>query len=146
MELLFTVVIDTLDPKSRETAKAKFLAIARGGESPEYLFQTCFADYAVTSFLLGSGATPTTVTVACDPRGEAAAYDLYVREHEAGTYGSDPLQTQGAYEAGLQAQVMAAEQALTGEIGRREAVVSLVPMGAHNAIGFEAARADGKPE
>ncbi len=84
LELLFTVTLDTLDPAYRETAKANFLAIARGGESREYVFLTCFADYAVTGFLLGSGTTPTTATVAYDRRGEAAAYDLYVREHEAG--------------------------------------------------------------
>ena len=138
LELLFTVTLDTLNPDFRETAKANFLAIARGGESMDYLFLTCFADYTVSHFLLGSGTTPTTVAVAYDRRGEAASYDLYVREHAAGTYGSDPLQTRGAYEAGLQAQVVAAEQALSNEIGGREAVVFLAPMGAHNAIGFEA--------
>ncbi len=138
LEAFFTVVLDEFNPSYRETAKANFLAIARGGESMDYLFLTCFADYAVTNFLLGSGTTPATVTVAYDPRGEAAAYELYVREHEAGTYGTDPLQTRGAYEAGLQAQVVAAEAALAAEIGGREAVVFLAPMGAHHAIGFEA--------
>ena len=48
------------------------------------------------------------------------------------------MQTRGAYEAGLQAQVVAAEKALSTEIGGREAVVFLAPMGAHHAIGFEA--------
>ncbi len=138
LELLFTVTLDTLDPDFRETAKANFLAIARGGESMAYLFLTCFADYAVTAFLLGTGTTPATVTVAYDRRGEAASYDLYVREHAAGTYGDAALQTRGAYEAGLQAQVVAAETSLSEEIGGREAVVFLAPMGAHNAIGFEA--------
>ena len=138
LERLFAVVLDTVDPAYRETAKANFLAMARGGESRDYLFLTCFADYAVTGFLLGSGTTPTTVTVAYDRRGEAASYELYVREHESGTYGSDPLPTRGAYEAGLQAQVVAAEKDLSDEIGGREAVVFLAPMGAHNAIGFEA--------
>ena len=33
---------------------------------------------------------------------------------------------------------VAAEKALSAEIGGREAVVFLAPMGAHNAIGFEA--------
>ncbi len=146
LERLFVVVLDTVDPAYRETAKANFLAIARGGESRDYLFLTCFADYAVTEFLLGSGTTPTTVTVAYDRRGEAASYDQYVREHEAGTYGSDPLPTRGAYEAGLQAQVVAAEAALAAEIGGREAVVFLAPMGAHNAIGFEAWQAGGRSE
>ena len=138
LELLFAATLDTLDPKYRETAKANLLAIARGGESMEYLFLTCFVDYAVTDFLLGSGTTPTTVTVAYDRRDEAAAYELYVREHESGTYGTDALQTRGAYEAGLQGQVVAAEQALSAEFGGREAVVFLAPMGAHNAISFEA--------
>ena len=34
--------------------------------------------------------------------------------------------------------MVAAEKALSAEIGGREAVVFLAPMGAHNAIGFEA--------
>ena len=138
LETLFTVTLETLDPDYRETAKANFLAIARGGESMDYLFLTCFADYAVTNFLLGSGTTPTTVTVAYDRMGEAASYDLYVREHDTGTYGTAALQTRGEYETSLQAQVVAAEKALSDEIGGREAVVFLAPMGAHNAIGFEA--------
>ena len=92
----------------------------------------------MTDFLLGSGTPPTTVTVAYDRMDEAASYDLYVREHDSGTYGTDPLQTRGEYEAALQAQVIAAEAALAAELGGREAVVFLAPMGAHNAIGFEA--------
>ncbi len=138
LEILFNAILDTLNPDFRETAKADFLATARGGESMDYRFLTSFADDAVSHFLLGTRTTPTTVTVAYDRMGETASYDLYVREHAAGTYGSDPLQTRGAYEAGLQAQVVAAEQALSAEIGGREAVVFLAPMGAHHAIGFEA--------
>ncbi len=138
LEVLFATVLDTLASDFRETAKANFLAIARGGESMDYSFLTCFTDYAVTNFLLGSGTTPTTVTVAYDRMGEAASYDLYLREHDTGTFGDAARQTRGAYEAGLQAQVVAAETALSAEIGGREAVVFLAPMGAHNAIGFEA--------
>lgn len=73
LKRLFAVALDTADPEYRETAKANFLAIARGGESREYLFLTCFADYAVSHFLLGSGTTPTTVTVAYDPIDDAAS-------------------------------------------------------------------------
>ena len=144
LERLFAVVLDTVDPDYRETAKANFLAIARGGESMDYLFLTCFADYAVTGFLLGTGTPPTTVTVAYDRMDEAASYDLYVREHDTGTYGTEALQTRGDYEAALQAQVVAAEKTLSDEIGGREAVVFLAPMGAHNAIGFEAWQAVGE--
>ena len=136
LEALFTATLDVVFPEYRETAKANFLAIARGGLSEEYLFLTCFADYTVSSYLLGAG--PTTVTVAYDQRGEARSYELYRREHEAGTYGSDPLQTRGEYEASQQEIVVAAEEALAAELGGRERIVFLAPMGAHNAIAFEA--------
>ena len=138
LEILFTALLDTFNPEYRETAKANFRAIARGRLSEEYLFLTCFADYAVTSYLLGTGTTPGTVTVAYDRMGEARSYELYRREHEAGTFGTDSLQAQGDYEASLQAMVVAAEEALAAEIGGRERIVFLAPMGAHNAIAFEA--------
>ena len=138
LEILFTALLDTFNPEYRETAKSNFLAIARGGLSEEYLFLTCFADYTVTSYLLGTGTTPGTVTVAYDRRDEARSYELYRREHEAGTFGTDALQTRGDYEASLQDIVVAAEEALAAEIGGRERIVFLAPMGAHNAIAFEA--------
>ncbi len=74
-EALFTLVLDTLAPEFRETAKANFLAIARGGLSMDYVFLTCFADTAVTHYLLGTGTTPAPVTVAYDRRGGAEAAD-----------------------------------------------------------------------
>ena len=58
LEGLFTIALDTLDPNFRETAKSNFLAIARGGLSEEYLFLSCFADYSVSEYLLGTGAAP----------------------------------------------------------------------------------------
>ena len=138
LEELFTATFDVLNPEYRETAKANFLAIARGGLSEEYLFLTCFADYAVTAYLLGTGTTPGTVTVAYDNRGEARSYELYRREHEAGTYGADALRARGDYEASLQEIVVAAEEALAAEIGSKERIVFLAPIGAHHAIAFEA--------
>ena len=72
MEGLFTIALDTLDPNFRETAKSNFLAIARGGLSEEYLFLSCFADYSVSEYLLGTG--PTTLTIAYDRRGEATCW------------------------------------------------------------------------
>ena len=136
LEVLFAATLNLLNPQNRETAKANVLAIARGGLSEEYLFLTCFADYTVSSYLLGAG--PTTVTVAYDNRGEAASYELYRREQEAGTFGSDPLQTRGDYEASLQELVVGAEELLAAEIGGKERIVFLAPMGAHHAIAFEA--------
>ena len=136
LQIMFSVILDDLNPEYRETAKSNFLAIARGGLSEEYLFLTCFADYSVSSYLLGAG--PTTVTAAYDNRDEAASYELYRREHEAGTFGTDALQTRGEYEASLQETVVAAEEALAAELGGQERIVFLAPMGAHNAIAFEA--------
>ena len=92
----------------------------------------------MSAFLLGTGTTPTTVTVAYDRRDEARSYDLYVREHDTRTFGDAALQTRGAYAAGLQAQVRAAEAALRAEIGGRDTVVFLAPLGAHHAIAYEA--------
>ena len=136
VEALFAVTLDALNPEYRETAKSNFLAIARGGLSEEYLFLTCFADYTVSNYLLGAGAT--SVTVAYDKQGEAWSYELYRREHEAGTFGTEALQARGDYEASLQAKVVAAEEALAAEIGGKERIVFLAPMGAHNTIAFEA--------
>ena len=136
VETLFTAVLDTLAPAYRETAKSNFRAIARGGLSEEYLFLACFVDYTVSNYLLGAG--PTTVTAAYDRRDEAASYELYRREHGSGTFGTDPLQTRGDYEALLQDLVVGAEELLAAEIGGRDRVVFLAPMGAHNAIAFEA--------
>ena len=70
LEALFAVVLDAFDPDFRETAKANFLAIARGGESMDYLFLTCFRRLRgqPTSCWV-RGTTPTTVTVAYDPMG-----------------------------------------------------------------------------
>ena len=53
---LFEATLDVINPEYRETAKSNFLAIARGGLSEEYLFLTCFADYAVTSYSARRGA------------------------------------------------------------------------------------------
>ena len=136
LEVLFATILDTLNPEYRETAESNFLVIARGGLSEDFLFLTCFADYTVSHYLLGAG--PTTVTVAYDKRGDAWSHDLYRREHEAGTFGTDALQARGDYEASLQDLVVAAEEALAAEIGGQERIVFLAPMGAHHAIAFEA--------
>ena len=89
LEVLFRVVLDALDPEFRETAKANFLAIARGGLSTEYLFLTCYADYSTTAYLLGAG--PAKVTVAYDRMDEAPSYELYAREHDTGQFGDQAL-------------------------------------------------------
>ncbi len=136
LEILFRVTLETVEAAYLETAISNFMAIAKGGLSTEYLFLTCYADYATTEYLLGAG--PATLTAAYDRMGEARSYELYRREHEAGQFGSDALQTRGEYEAGMRAIVAAAEESLIERIGGRESVAFLAPMGDHNAIAIEA--------
>ena len=136
LEALFTATFDVIGPAFQETVKSNFLAIAEGGLSEDYLFLTCYADYAASEYLLGAG--PTSLILAYDRMGEAHSYDLYRREHDAGQFGEEPLASQGEYESWLLGIVAEAEQTLIGQIGGRESVVFLAPMGAHNAIAVEA--------
>ena len=136
LEVLFDAALDAVDPLYRETAKSNFRAIARGGLSTEYLFLACYADYTIHEYLLGAG--PTTLTAVYDRMGEAASYDLYRLEHDAGQFEEEPLQTRGDYESSLRDIVAEAEESLIGRVGGRESVVFLAPMGAHHAIAVEA--------
>ena len=62
VEIMLEAALDGIGASYIETAKSDFRTIARGGLSRDYLFLTCFADYTVSSYLLGDG--PTTLTVA----------------------------------------------------------------------------------
>ena len=127
---------DSFAPALPETAKANFLALARGGETNDYMFLTCFADYAVHEYMVGSG--PTRITIAYDRMGETRSYGLYVRAHAAGEFGSAPLLTASQSQLSLERMIADAVSGLTDAIGRRESIVLLAPMGAHNAISVEA--------
>ena len=136
LELLFTISLDTIVPEYLETAKSNFLAMARGGLSTEYLFLTCYADFAVTEYLLGDG--PTTLTLAYDRMGEAAAYELYRREHLTGQFGTSAILSEGEHQFDVDGTRSNAESSLADMIEGYESVVFLAPMGAHNAIAVEA--------
>ena len=136
MEALFTATFTVVDGAFKETAMANFLAIARGGEANDYLFLTCFASYTVQEYLLGAGSSE--IILSYDRMGEAHSYDLYRLEHDYGSFGDEPLMSEGEYEAHLDEMVMESEAALAEMIGNRESVVFLAPMGAHNAIAVEA--------
>ena len=136
LETLFKVTFDTLKPAYRETATSNFLAIARGGLSEEYLFLTCYADYTIREYLLGAG--PSTITVAYDRMGEVHSYELYRKEHAAGTFGTAALRSRDAHATAMFTLVAQAERSLRSSIGGKQIVVFLAPMGAHNAIAVEA--------
>ena len=120
------------------TLASNFSAIARGGLSTEYTFLTCFVDYTVQEFLLGSGQTNTTLSIAYDRWGEERSYELYRQAHEYGEFGSQALLSEGEYEEYLALIASDIEVVLGILLEGRESVVFLAPMGAHNAIAIEA--------
>ena len=87
----FSRTIDKLTPKRREGWRAFAKVLIEGGMTTEYLFLSCFVDYVVSEYLLGSG--PSTVTVAYDAALTlpALSYDSYVKAHRDGGYGDEPL-------------------------------------------------------
>ena len=113
LETLFAVVFDTLAPDFRETAKANFLAIARGGESMDYLFLTCFADYAVTNVSIGDGYHADDSDGGVRPEGRGGLVrPVRAGARHAARMGRRRCRRGATYEAGLQAQVVAAEEGL----------------------------------
>ena len=136
IENMFSYTLEALGPAFPATARSNFSAIARGGLTSEYSFLTCYADYYVQEYVLGIG--PDKLTVAYDSWGDARSYELYRSSHAAGEFGDEPLQEEEEYERRLQATVHASETIIADLIGGRESVVFLAPMGAHNAIAFEA--------
>ena len=136
VERRFMEYLGQLNLELPQTAKTSFRALARGGLTTEYLFLTCYLDYAASEYVLGAG--PTTLTVAYDQIVQTRSYDLYRRAHTAGEFGSATLMSESAYEAALYQAVWDAEAALSGIVEGRESVVFLAPMGAHHAIAIEA--------
>ena len=136
LETLFMSILDSRNLELPESTEASFKALARGGMSTEFVFLTCYVDYNVSEYLLGSG--PSQVTVAYDRLAEAKSYDLYSRAHAAGESGGDVLGREEEYEAALDLIVWGAEGALIEVVEGHEGVIFLAPMGAHNAIAIEA--------
>ena len=138
-ERRFTAELDRMNAVYPSTLKANFQSLARGGLTTWYVFLSCFADYAVSEYLLGSGPTGSTkLSVAYDRMGEARSYELYKLAHAGGEFGSEALMSEGEYADWLSQIVSDVETLLSIILEGREAVVFLAPMGAHNAIAVEA--------
>ena len=136
IESLFAAILNSRALELPESTKASFRALAQGGLTTEFTFLTCYADYEVSEYLLGSG--PSELTIAYDRLAEAKSFDLYTRAYEVGEFGNDVLGTEEEYAAAISLSVLGTETALAQVIEDRESVVMLAPMGAHNAIAFEA--------
>ncbi len=138
-ETEFMSYINGMSPRYQDFVAATYLAIARGGLSTDRLTLTCYADYAASEYLLGTG--PNKLTVAYDLVSETRSYDLYRRSHEAGEFGpatSTPLMTEAEYESAHDRLVWEIESTLVQILEGTGSIVFLAPMGAHNAIAVEA--------
>ena len=136
LSFLFEITADTIQPDLPTILKSNFDSIARGGISEEFLLLTCFIDYTITEYLLGSG--PDTLTLAFDNLAESPSYNLYQRAHTAGDYAEQTLLTQEEHQAKMLDLATAAGNDITGHAGTNESIIFLAPMGAHNAIAIEA--------
>ena len=128
--------LDLISVAYPEAAKANLRTLARGGVATDYQFLSCYANYTVHEYLLGTGTT--LLTAAYDHMADVRSYALYSRGHAAGEFGDEPLMTEGEYQSALQEAVRAVESLLSGLLEGRESVVFLAPMGAHGAIAIEA--------
>ena len=82
----------------------------------------------------GSGA----LTIAYDSVDQTEPYGLYLRSHENGAFGSDPVLTESEY-SGIMLQTAAnAEKVFAEILEGRESVIFLTPMASASGIAFEA--------
>ena len=130
--------VATADGAFQPVLKASFIPIARGGANDEYQFLACYADFAVTEYLLGTG--PTLITVAYDKRTAepTMSYDLYKEAHDNGYFGNQPLMTPAEHQAETDRTVAEAQRSLNSILDSRNAVIFLSPMAAHHTIAVEA--------
>ena len=137
LEAEFMSHVEGVAPRYRPYVAAQFLPLARGGFSDELLRMTCYADYTVSRFTLGSG--PGSVTVVYNIySGGSRSYDLYKRSHAAGEFSSGTLTTESEYEQMLARQVSKVQGTLADILEGRASVVFLAPMGAHLDVAIEA--------
>ena len=134
LEILFDTVFQVAAPDHQALIRANFQAIALG-ESREYLFLTCHADYTIHEYILGAG--PATLTVAYDRMGESPSYELYLREFYNGEYPDENIRTEGEHQDLMLQTLAQGEETLAEITGSNEAVLFLTPMGADHRIGIE---------
>ena len=140
VERRFTAELDRIGAVYPATVKSNFSSIARGGLTTGYSFLSCYAEYTVREYVLGSGSTGASnkLTVAYDRMGESRSYELYELAHTGGEFGSESLMTEAEYTEWRSLLASDVELVLGAILEGRDSVVFLAPMGAHNAIAVEA--------
>ena len=102
-ERLFISELERINAVYLATLISNSRALATGGMTTDYTFLTCYADYTVRGYVLGSG--PTRLTVAYDRLGKSRSYETYRLAREAGEFGSEALMTEAEY-ADWQSQLL----------------------------------------
>ena len=104
-------------------------AMAYGGSSSEYgySYMSCYIDYKVIEYFLGSGTVA--LTAAYPTFVPAMDYDLYVRSHATGWFGNEPepLMSEGEHQAAQDEQLWENEERIREIVQARESVVFLAP-------------------
>ena len=85
--------LDLISVAYPEAARANLRTLARGGVTTDYQFLSCYANYTVHEYVLGTGTA--SLTVAYDHMADVRSYELYSRGHAAGEFGDEPLMTAG---------------------------------------------------
>ena len=136
-ETIFTAYAEQLTPGWDERSKAWMIPLARGELSTGYLVLSCYAEYAVSEYILGEG--PSTVTIAFEQTQHDYSYDVYLKAGESrGISMSDvPSRSQFRQDI-LDPPVIDAQAELKDTIMGRENVLFLIPMGVHDNIAMEA--------
>ena len=115
---------------------ASVSSLALGGLGTNTLYLTCYTDYTVHEYMLGSG--PNSLATSYDHMGDAGSYDVYLEIHRAGGFGNEPVMGEGEYLSKLAEAVQAAESLLNQIVGGSEAVIVLAPLGAYGNVSVEA--------
>ena len=123
-------------PAFRDTLMASVRAMAYGGVSTDYTFLTCYVDYRVSEYLLGTGAP--TIPTAYHIHIPGMSYELYQAAHAAGRFDDEPLLSKALHEEASNQLRIEYEKQYTEILQGRESVVFLAPMGAYQAIAIEA--------
>ena len=122
--------------RNKVYTQTRLMSIVRGGFSDDVLKMTCYADYDVSRYALGSG--PGNVTVAYEfIHAKTMSYDLYRRSHASGVFGSSPLPTESEYEQRLDEQVSESQSAFEDLLEGRSVVVFLAPLGSYEDVAIE---------
>ena len=139
LQTTFTAHVEQMRPSLREAMKVTFDTLVRGGETDEYFNLYCFVDYNTNSYLLGAG--PARITVAYHTNSTAYAYDQYRTAHQSGSYEfeGEPLLGKSEYQNSyLNMPIKEWEKEIGNAVSRRESIIFLTPIGAHNNVSIMA--------